>query len=208
MSNWFKSGFLAATLLTTASLSFAGEPRIGLGTVPTAEEIARWDIDVRPDGYGLPPGSGNAYDGEEIFIEKCASCHGEFGEGAGRWPVLVGGQDTLDSEDPVKTIGSYWPYTSTMYDYIYRAMPFGDAQSLTPDETYAIIAYLLYSNDIIEEDDFEITADNLAKIEMPNKDGFIPDDREVVSGERCMKDCKISVEIASRARVLDVTPDQ
>ena len=87
-------------------------------------------------------------------------------------------------------------------------MPFGEAQTLTPDETYAIVAYLLYSNDIIDDDSMEINADNLAKIEMPNKDGFIPDDREVVSGERCMRDCKDSVTVASRARILDVTPDQ
>jgi len=134
MSNWLK---LVVVGLVAAMLSFeaSAQQKIGLGTVPTAEEIARWDIDVRPDGYGLPPGSGNAYDGEEIFIDKCSACHGEFGEGAGRWPVLVGGHDTLASEDPVKTIGSYWPYTSTIYDYIYRAMPFGEAQTLMTSST-------------------------------------------------------------------------
>jgi cytochrome c len=107
--------------------------RLNLGREATPAEVAAWDIDVRPDGQGLPEGSGDVATGEEVFAERCAFCHGDFGEGVDRWPVLAGGQDTLTEERPVKTIGSYWPYLSTVYDYIYRAMPFGEAQSLTPD---------------------------------------------------------------------------
>ena len=95
------------------------------------EEIAGWDIDVRPDGQGLPPGKGTVKEGETLYMERCAACHGEFGESAGRWPILAGGAGTLASHDPVKSVGSYWPYASTVMDYIRRSMPFGNAQSLT-----------------------------------------------------------------------------
>lgn len=180
----------------------------GLGRAATPDEIAGWDIDVRPDGQGLPPGRGSAIDGEEVYLERCAACHGEFAEGAGRYPVLIGGEDSLASHDPVKTIGSYWPYASTLFDYIYRAMPFGEAQTLTADEAYGITAFLLSANDLVD-DDLELNQDNLADIELPNQDGFIADDRpDTPQGEPCMTDCRDSVEIASRARVLDVTPDQ
>ena len=153
----------------------ASERKFNLGKIATKTEIAGWDIDVRPDGMGAPIGSGNAIDGEEIYAEQCAACHGDFGEGLDRWPELVGGEDSLDTHDPVKTTGSYWPYASTMYDYIYRAMPFGVAQSLTHDETYRVVAYLLYMNEIIEED-FVLNDKNIGKIKMPNVEGFlIPD---------------------------------
>ena len=125
--------------------------------------------------------------------------------------MLVGGEGTLDGHDPVKTTGSYWPYASTMYDYIYRAMPFGEAQSLTHDETYQIVAFLLYMNDIIE-DDFEVSHENIGTIEMPNRDGFfMPDprpDAQPVAGEPCMKNCDVATNIIGRARDIDVTPEQ
>ena len=117
--------------------------RLGIGREAKAEEIAGWDIDVRPDGQGLPPGKGTVKQGEPLYMERCAACHGEFGESAGRWPILMGGAGTLASSDPVKSIGSYWPYASTVIDYIRRSMPFGNAQSLTNDELYAITAYVL-----------------------------------------------------------------
>ncbi|MGR3632231.1 MAG: c-type cytochrome [Limimaricola soesokkakensis] len=182
----------------------------GLGREALPEEIAAWDIDIRPDGQGLPVGSGDVWTGEEVFVEKCASCHGDFGEAVGRWPQLAGGQGTLERKDPVKTIGSYWPYLSTVWDYVHRAMPFGDAQSLTPDEVYAITAYLLYLNNIVE-DDFELSNESFAQVEMPNAEGFKPDDRPeteltAFSGEACMEGCKDEVEITMRAAVLDVTP--
>ena len=183
----------------------------GLGREALPEEIDAWDIDIRPDGAGLPEGSGDVWTGEEVFIEKCAVCHGDFAEGVDRWPVLAGGWDTLTNERPVKTIGSYWPYLSTVFDYVHRAMPFGEAQSLTPDEVYAITAYLLYSNAIVE-DDFVLSKENFTEVEMPNEDGFFMDDREegevpAFTREVCMEDCKDEVEIAMRAVVLDVTPD-
>ena len=100
--------------------------------------IAGWDIDVRPDGVGLPEGSGSVEDGEMLYEMQCAECHGSFGEGVGRYPVLAGGEGTLREERPERTVGSYWPYTSPLFDYIYRAMPFTQPESLSADETYAI----------------------------------------------------------------------
>lgn len=185
--------------------------KFGLGTEATKEEVAGWDIDVRPDGTGLPVGKGTAADGEEIFAEKCAVCHGDFAEGLDRWPVLAGGRGTLKSENPVKTVGSYWPYLSTAYDYIYRAMPFGDAQSLTHDEVYSIVAYLLYMNDVVTDDQFELSNENFTSIKMPNEANFIDDDRPdtplASAKEPCMKDCKAEVKITKRAVVIDVTPE-
>ena len=179
----------------------------GLGRTALPEEIAAWDIDVRPDGQGLPEGSGTVAEGEVIFNERCAVCHGDFGEGIDRWPVLTGGEDTLASEDPVKTIGSYWPYASTVFDYVHRAMPFGDAQSLTSNETYAVVAYLLNLNYILD-DDATLSRENFTEIVMPNVEGFIDDARPdtVAAGEPCMTNCKTDVQIVARARVLDVTP--
>ena len=117
------------------------------------------------------------------------------------------GLDTLDTSEPVKTLGSYWPYLTTAYDYIYRAMPFGNAQSLEPDEVYGILAYLLYMNDLVD-DDFELSHENIVSFEMPNQAGFMPDGRPTTFFERCMTDCGAEPVVASRARVLDVTPDQ
>lgn len=199
-------GFSAALL---AAPALAGD--LGLGRVATPEEIAVWDIDVRPDGKGLPEGRGTVAEGEEIFIEKCAMCHGEFGEGVGRYPVLAGGQDTLDTENPVKTIGSYWPYLSAAFDYIRHAMPFGEPQSLKPDEIYAIIAYLLYLNDLMDEDG-ELSKENFTSFRLPNENGFFDDPRPdtptiAEKGEPCMKNCKQEVKIVKRARVIDVTPE-
>jgi S-disulfanyl-L-cysteine oxidoreductase SoxD len=183
-----------------------------LGRAATPEEIAAWDIDVRPDGTGLPEGRGTVAEGEAVFAEACAVCHGDFGEGRDRWPVLAGGQDTLTDERPQKTIGSYWPYLSTVYDYVRRAMPFGDARSLSDDDVYAITAYLLYLNDVVTDEEFELSKENFTSIRLPNEDNFFMDDREeeahyAQKGEACMADCKPAVEITQRARVLDVTPD-
>ena len=169
-----KTGLFVAALLSpvlSASQAFAEERPFNLGQLATAEQVAGWDIDVRPDGLGAPVGAGNAFDGEEVYADRCASCHGDFGEAVDRWPVLVGGEGTLNGHDPVKTTGSYWPYASTMFDYIYRAMPFGEAQSLTHNETYQIVAYLLYMNDIID-DEFEVSQENIGTIEMPNRNGL------------------------------------
>ncbi|MEZ5832382.1 MAG: c-type cytochrome [Dongiaceae bacterium] len=184
-----------------------------LGRLATPAEIAAWDIDVRPDGLGLPEGKGTAAQGEVIFGERCASCHGDFGEGRDRWPVLAGGLDTLTSERPNKTIGSYWPYLSTVYDYVRRAMPFGDARSLTNDEVYAITAYLLYLNEVVDDENFELSKENFTSIHLPNEQNFIVDDRNDEAhnanrGEPCMTACKPApAQVVKRAQVLDVTPD-
>ena len=187
------------------------EGTYGLGREAFAEELAAWNVDVLPDGRGLPEGSGDVFTGEEVFVEKCASCHGDFAEGVGNWPALAGGFDTLANRDPVKTVGSYWPYLSTAWDYIHRSMPFGEAGTLTADETYAIVAYIMYSNDMVD-DDFELSHENFTDIEMYNVDGFVIDDRPELEyaewrAEPCMENCKDSVEITMRATVLDVTPD-
>lgn len=196
---------LFACLLAAAAPALAGEKPIG--RVPTAEEIARWDIDVRPDGLGLPPGRGTATEGEEVYLARCAQCHGEFGEAVGRWPQLVGGQGSLTWDDPIKTVTSYWPYATTVFDYIRRAMPFGDAQSLSDDEVYAITAFLLASDGIIAQD-FEVNAETLPKIVMPNAEGFIEDPRpDVPKGEPCMTNCVAEVVITGHARKIGVTPD-
>ncbi|MHC0052590.1 c-type cytochrome [Actibacterium sp. D379-3] len=199
---------LAASLTAGAALA---EP-LGLGRPALPEEVAAWDKDVRPDGLGLPEGSGSVEDGEMIFADKCAVCHGDFAEGVGNWPKLAGGKDTLDREDPLKTVGSYWPYLSTTWDYVHRSMPFGDAQTLSADEVYAIVAYILYSNDLVE-DDFVLSKANFLDVEMPNADGFIVDDREATelplfSAAPCMENCKDTVEITMEATVLDVTPEE
>lgn len=186
--------------------------RFGLGRAALPEEVAAWNLDVSPDGTGLPVGTGNALDGEEIFEENCASCHGSFAEGVDNWPKLAGGDDTLADDDPLKTVGSYWPHVSTVWDYVNRSMPFGNAQSLSADDVYAITAYILYSNDLIE-DDFELSNASLPEVVLPNAEGFIIDDRAeteyaIWRTEPCMENCKDSVEITMRATVLDVTPEE
>lgn len=174
----------------------------GYGSDATAEQIAGWDIDIRPDGMGLPAGGATAEDGEMLYEDLCASCHGSFGEGVGRYPVLAGGEGTLTEPRPEKTVGSFWPYASTLWDYIHRAMPFRAPESLDDQEVYAITAYVLYLNDLVDYE-FELTQDNLALIEMPNKDGFFFDDRPDVKNTRCMKNCKdpSSIKITSEPEI-------
>ena len=197
-------------IIFLVNTSIASERKFNLGQIATQEEVVGWDIDVRPDGLGAPIGSGTALFGEEIYTEQCAACHGDFGEGADRWPPLVGGEGSLASHDPEKTTSSYWPYASTIYDYIYRAMPYGNSQSLSYDETYGIVAYLLYMSDIIEED-FVLSDINIGEIEMPNRDGFLlPDPRPDImniQGNPCMNNCQVSTKIIGKARDIDVTPE-
>lgn len=200
---------MAAALVVVPAAAMADG--FDLGREATPEEVAAWDIDVRPDGKGLPEGGMSAFDGEDVYVQKCASCHGDFAEGVDRWPALAGGWETLTSERPVKTVGSYWPFASTLWDYVHRAMPFGAAQTLTDDEVYGVSAYVLYMNDIIEDDEFVLSDETLPEIEMPNADGFFmdprPDTPVYEAAERCMEDCKDEVKITMSATVLDVTPD-
>ena len=200
-------------MIAAAEASAVGprDGKFGLGRGATKREVAAWDGDISPDGTGLPIGSGDAIYGEEVFAEHCAICHGDFAEGVDNWPELAGGLDTLADEDPVKTVGSYWPYLSTTWDYVKRSMPFGYAQSLSDDDVYAIVAYILYSNDIVDED-FILSNETFLDVEMPNKNGFIVDHRLTSEShfwnkKVCMSDCKSDVKITMRAAVLDVTPE-
>lgn len=193
---------------------FATAPkRFNIGREARPEEIAGWDIDIRPDGHGLPPGKGTVKEGEKLYLERCAACHGEFGESAGRWPIVSGGNGTLASHDPVKSVGSYWPYASTLMDYIRRTMPFGNSQSLTNDELYAVTAYVLFLNDIIKTEDFELNGRNFTTIKLPNEPNFYDDDREVTEKafwrkSPCMTKCAPGeAKVIGRARLLDVTPE-
>ncbi|HZR73475.1 cytochrome c [Bradyrhizobium sp.] len=160
-----------------------------LGRPVLSQELAGWNIDVRPDGAGLPYGKGSAKSGREIFANSCAMCHGEKGEGK---PMdrLVGGFGTLATKAPIKTVGSYWPYTSTLFDYIRRAMPFNAPQSLSNDDVYAVVAYILFLNNIVPEDAV-LDERTLPKIIMPNRNGFTSvDPRPDIKSEPCMTDCR------------------
>lgn len=208
-------GSLATALIVEVSAQqVAAKPsaKIGLGRPALPEEVKAWDTDVRPDGKGLPVGKGTVKQGDELFQERCASCHGEFGQGAGRYPAIAGGIGTLKADRPDKTVGSFWPDASTVFDYIKRAMPFGNAQSLTDDETYALTAYILNMNDIIKDENFELNEKNLASVKMPNAAAFYGDDRETSEKhfwkkDPCMKDCRAAPKVIGRAVSVDVTPD-
>ncbi|WP_404362695.1 c-type cytochrome [Marinobacter sp.] len=202
------SGLCCGVMLASMSLVVAAEQsgHYGYGEPPTEEQIAAWDIDVRPDGMGLPEGSGSVDEGMGVYETYCASCHGAFGEGMGRYPKLSGGEGSLDQDRPEKTVGSYWPYASTLWDYIHRAMPFFAPQSLTDDQVYAVTAYVLNLNYIVEGD-FVANRETLPEVVMPNHDGFIWEDpRPVVDNDRCMKDCKEEVTVSDSAEGKNLTP--
>ncbi len=146
-----------------------------IGTPVSEADIAAWNIDVAPDGRGLPAGSGDVATGGRIFAARCAGCHGMKGEGL-VGDQLVGGGGTLASANPKRTVGSYWPYATTLFDYIRRAMPYNAPQSLSADEVYALSAWILNQNGIVS-DDAHLDAHSLALIRMPNRDGFVPDPR-------------------------------
>ena len=206
-----------ALMLALGGFALAqGKPEVarnyGVGHIATPEQIAGWDIDVRPDGQGAPPGRGSVKEGEKVYIEKCAACYGEFGESAGRWPQIAQGKGTLASHDPVKTVGSYYAYLSSVVDYIRRAMPFGDAESLTNDELYAVVAYVLNLHATVDAN-FVLSKETWAQVKMPNSGGFFDDDRETSekafwNPNPCMKDCRGPVAITGRALSVDVTPDE
>ena len=142
-----------------------------LGRPAPAQDIAAWDTDVMPDGAGLPAGRGTAKQGARIYKDQCQSCHGENGLGDSG-DQLAGAQHKLTDEWPEKTIGTYWPYAPTLFDFIRRSMPMQTPGSLSDDESYALTAYLLYLNGIVRPDD-ELNAGTLAKVKMPNRNGFI-----------------------------------
>jgi cytochrome c len=163
----------AALLLLVLPLLAADGPRLGRPIAPA--ELAPWDISIGPDGDGLPPGRGTPAQGEAVYVAKCQGCHGENGAGRPN-DTLVGGT-LAPGRPPVKTVGSYWPYATTLFDYVRRAMPWNETKSLTDDEVYAVSAYILRLNGIIGADDV-IDAQSLPKVRMPNRDGFIPFPRQ------------------------------
>jgi len=144
-----------------------------VGRAPTEAEIKAWDITIGPDGKGLPPGSGSAKEGAPIFAEKCASCHGQNLQGSPLGPTLVGGSGSLTSIQPKQTVGSYWPFATTVWDWINRAMPRGQGESLSSGEVYSLTAFVLYKNGIVQESDV-LDAQSLPKIRMPNRNNFVP----------------------------------
>lgn len=150
-------------------------PGHGIGTPLTEQELAAWNIDIAPDGRGLPAGSGDVATGAHLFAAKCAACHGAQGQG-GLGDPLVGGQGTLTSAKPKRTVGSYWPYATTLFDYIRRAMPYNAPESLSADEVYALSAFLLNQNGIVAADT-RLDAASLPHVVMPNRQGFVTDPR-------------------------------
>ena len=181
---------LAFAGLLWVDVAPAQHARLGLGTPATPDQIQGWDIDVRPDGSGLPPGSGTVEQGESIYAQQCAGCHGEKGQNPVQGiDLLAGGRGTLATPRPVRTVGSNWPYATTVFDYVRRAMPFASPQSLSPDEVYSVVGYLLYLNDVVPRDAV-FDAQTLAKVRMPNADGFIPDGRPDTEGMKCKRDCE------------------
>jgi S-disulfanyl-L-cysteine oxidoreductase SoxD len=162
---------LLAAAVGCGATAAIGEDLPRLGKPVSEAELAKWDISIAPDGVGLPPGSGTAAQGAAIFAEKCEACHGKGGTG-GSAIRLVGGIGSLASAQPLKTVGSYWPYATTIFDFTRRAMPWPQPKSLTADETYALTAYILRLNNIIGENDV-MNAEALPKVRMPNRDGFI-----------------------------------
>src|SRR5437867_5331470 len=179
------SAVIGVVLLLAASIPLASQsPTFGVGRPPTPEEFRELATAIAPDGNGLPEGSGTVAAGREVFAAQCARCHGPKAEGD-VGPILVGGQGTLATTKPLKTVGSFWPYATTLWDYINRAMPFDKPGLLKPSEVYATAAYVLYLNGIIRDVDV-MDSKTLPKVRMPNRDGFVSDPRPDV-GDKARK---------------------
>jgi cytochrome c len=178
----FRLAIASAAVFLAGGVLAAQSPKFGVGHAPTEADLKPLGVMVAPDGTGLPPGSGNAVEGKQIFASRCASCHGAAAEG-GDGPALVGGRGTLATERPKKTVGSYWPYATTLWDYVNRAMPFNQPGTLSYHEVYAVSAYVLYLNDLFGESE-ELNAQKLPLIKMPNRDGFVSDPRPDVQPAR------------------------
>jgi cytochrome c len=176
-----------ALLMLSAVAAAQAQQRYGIGRPATAAEIAGWNIDVDRNGTGLPAGSGSVEQGHAVYDAQCASCHGALGEG-GIGDQLTGGQGTLATPKPVKTVGSYWPYAPTLFDYIRRAMPLNAPQSLANDDVYALSAYVLHLNGLVPAGT-RLDAKTLAAIQMPNRDHFVGDPRPDIRNSACMTNC-------------------
>jgi len=199
----------ALAVLLVVNGATAATLRFGFGKPATPDEIAAWDIDVRPDGTGLPPGRGSVAEGQVIYDAKCASCHGTFGESTDYLP-LAGGVGSLGSDQPMRTTGSKLNFATTLFDYIRRAMPFNAPKSLTDDEVYALTAYVLNLNDVLPADAV-LDRERLVAVKMPNRDGFTtahglgrrdgrPDTRNVACMHDCAREVRLSSEIPDYAR--------
>lgn len=203
--------FLGIGMIVAAgSLAHAAGPGYyGYGSKATPEQISGWDIDARgDDGVGLPPGKGSVQTGAEVFADQCAACHGTFGEGEGRFPKLAGGKGTLRDDRPEPTVGSYWPFAPTLWDYINRAMPMPAPHTLSADDVYALTAYILNLNDVVPNE-FVADRDSLPKVKMPNRDAFIwTDPRPDTMAKPCMSGCAdpSDIKIMSTAEDRNLTP--
>jgi len=174
-------------VLLSSLAGAAAQGRYGIGRTATPAEIAGWNIDIGPDGRGLPPGNGSVTRGRDVFAQQCAACHGERGEG-GVGDRLVGGQGTLATSNPVRTVGSFWPYATTLFDYIRRAMPQNAPGSLSNDDVYAVSAYILNLNGLLP-DGAALDAKSLPAVKMPNQKMFVGDPRPDVKNRACMDHC-------------------
>src|SRR5216684_2963129 len=179
-----------AVFAFTSAIPAQAQSPYGIGRAATPAEIAGWNIDVNRDGNNLPPGSGTVSHGREVFEQQCAACHGEKGEG-GVGDKLVGGQGTIATAKPVRTVGSYWPYAPTLFDYIRRAMPQNAPQSLSNEDVYAVSAYIFNLNGLLAAD-ATLDAKTLVTIKMPNRSMFVGDPRPDVKNPECMTDCAAS----------------
>lgn len=168
-------GIAFAIVLSAWASGAQAQSPYGIGRPATPVEIAGWNIDIGRDGSNLPPGSGSVGHGRDVYAQQCASCHGEKGEG-GLGDRLAGGQGTIGTAKPIRTVGSFWPYTTTLFDYIRRAMPQNAPQSLSDGDVYAVSAYILNLNGLVGAD-ATLDAKSLAAIKMPNRDRFVGDAR-------------------------------
>jgi mono/diheme cytochrome c family protein len=178
---------IAAFAVVALARATQAQDAYGIGRAATPAEIAGWNIDIDRDGNNLPAGSGSVGHGHEVFDQKCAACHGATGEG-GVGDRLVGGQGTLATPKPVRTVGSYWPYATTLFAYIRRAMPQDAPQSLSNDDVYAVSAYILNLNGLLAFD-ATLDASTLRAIKMPNRSMFVGDPRPDVKNSTCMTGC-------------------
>ena len=184
---------LAAAVLAMAAVCAQAQAQTyGIGLLASERDLAAWNIDVTPDGAGLPPGSGSVTLGKQVYEHQCAACHGLKGEGKPA-DALVGGHGSLkgagvNGKPPLKTIGSFWPYATTVFDFINRAMPYNAPQSLKADEVYAVTAYLLHLNGIVPADAV-LDARTLPQVRMPNRDGFVADARPDTANVPCRRGC-------------------
>ncbi len=180
-----RSTLMALLVAMSMVSSMSRAERLGLGQPLPETQLARWNIDVDAQGHGLPPGRGSVAQGQRVYAQTCAACHGDKGQGNPA-DTLVGGRGSLATAKPLKTIGSFWPYATTVFDFINRAMPYNAPKSLSADEVYAVTAYLLHLNGIVTADTV-LDAASLPQVRMPNRDGFIADTRPDTSNVACQQ---------------------